>query len=141
MTIFAKQSILDVWQGSEYASGLLKLFCPGSRKDTQECLLYIKLIIVFTPHLEFFPYYEVIPYMEAQQANKSITKIKKMINYSIWCFWSLFHFFHSNVTDNTCHRQRWCVLFFTRIKIVVRMLACARVIARIKWRRLIHISY
>ena len=30
-TIFAKHSILDVWQDSEYSSGLLKLFCPGSR--------------------------------------------------------------------------------------------------------------
>ena len=27
---FAKHSILDVWQGSEYASGLLKLLCHGS---------------------------------------------------------------------------------------------------------------
>ena len=31
MIIFAKQSILYVWQGCEYASGLLKLFCPGSK--------------------------------------------------------------------------------------------------------------
>ena len=30
MTIFAKHSILDVWQGSEYASGLLMLLCHGS---------------------------------------------------------------------------------------------------------------
>ena len=29
LTIFAKHSILDVWQGSEYASGLLKLLCRG----------------------------------------------------------------------------------------------------------------
>ena len=48
LTIFAKQSILDVRQGSKYASGLPKLFCPGSKRDTQEYLLQYKLIIVFT---------------------------------------------------------------------------------------------
>ena len=36
LTIFAKHSTLDVSQGSEYASGLLKLFCCGSERDTQE---------------------------------------------------------------------------------------------------------
>ena len=42
-----------------YTSGLLKLFCHGSKKDTQESLIYTKLIIVFTPNFEFSPYYEV----------------------------------------------------------------------------------
>ena len=70
MTIFAKQSILDVLQGSEYASGLLKLFCPGFKRDTQESLLYIKLIILFTSNLEFFPYFEVIPYVEVQHSSE-----------------------------------------------------------------------
>ena len=135
LSIFAKQSILDVWQGSEYASRLLKLFCPGSKRDTQKCLLYIKLIIVFTPNLEFFPYSEVIQYMVNIQANKSITKIKE--NYSIWCFWSLLNLFHSNVPANKCHRQKWCVLFFTRIKLVACVLACVHAITRIKWRRLL----
>ena len=59
-----------------------------------------------------------------------------MINYSIWCFWSLFHLFHSNVPGNKCHRQKWRVLLFTRIKLVARVLACARAIAYIKLRRL-----
>ena len=34
LTISAKHSILDVWQGSDYASGLFKLFCCGSKRDT-----------------------------------------------------------------------------------------------------------
>ena len=59
-----------------------------------------------------------------------------MINYSIWCFWSLFCFFYSNVRDNTCHRQKWCKLFFTCIKLVVHFLVSACAIANIKWRRL-----
>ena len=60
LIVFAKHSILDVWQGSECASGLLKLFCHDSKKDTQESLIYTKVIVVFTPNLEFSSYYEVI---------------------------------------------------------------------------------
>ena len=60
MIIFTKYSILDVWHGSEYTSGLLKLFCRGFQRDTRDCLIYAKLIIVFTPNLEFFNYSEVI---------------------------------------------------------------------------------
>ena len=49
-----------------------------------------------------------------------------MINYSVRCFWSFFHFLFSNVPDNKCHKQNWRVLLFIRMKLV----------ARIKWRRL-----
>ena len=47
-----------------------------------------------------------------------------------------FHCFHSNVPENKCHKQKLRVLIFTRIKLVARLLVCARAIARIKWRRL-----
>ena len=60
MIIFTQHSILDVWHGSEYTSGVLKCFCCGSQRDTRDCLIYAKLIIVFTPNLEFPPYAEVI---------------------------------------------------------------------------------
>ena len=53
-------------------------------------------------------------------------------------FCSFFNFLHHNVSDNKCHKQKWCVLFFTCIKLVVRVLACAHAIAHIKWRRLCH---
>ena len=33
LTTFSKYSILDVWQGYEYASALLKLFRRGSERD------------------------------------------------------------------------------------------------------------
>ena len=56
MTIFTKQSILNVWQSSECISGLLKLFCRGSKRDTRERLMYAKLIILFTSNLEFPSY-------------------------------------------------------------------------------------
>ena len=36
LTIFTKQSILDVWQGSGYAFGSLKLFFHGFKRDTRE---------------------------------------------------------------------------------------------------------
>ena len=61
-----------------------------------------------------------------------------MINYSIRCFLSFFHFLHSNVPDNQCRKQKWRVLSFTHIKLVARVLAYARAIARIKWRGLWH---
>ena len=116
----------------------LTLFCPGSKRDTPELLMYIKLIIVFTPNLEFSPNSEVIQYMEVQHSSewKYNNDQRKMINYSVWCFWSLFHFFHFTVPDNKCHRQKWCMLFITCIKQVVCVLAYAYVIAHIKWRRL-----
>ena len=40
LTIFTKHSILDVWQGSEFISGLLKLLCHDSKRDT--LLIYAK---------------------------------------------------------------------------------------------------
>ena len=36
------------------------LFCRGFKRDGRERLIYTKLIIVFTPNLEFFPDSEVI---------------------------------------------------------------------------------
>ena len=83
MTIFTKHFILIVWQGSAYASGLLKLFCYGSKKDTQECLIYTKLFIVFTPKSEFFPYFEVI------QGN---TTFKVTKGHDVWCSCSFIFF-------------------------------------------------
>ena len=68
--------------------------------------------------------------------NKGYQRSKKNDNYSIWCFWSFFHFLHSNAPDNKCYKQKRDVLFFTRIKLVARVLAYAHVIARIKWKRL-----
>ena len=50
----------------------------------------------------------------------------------------LFRFLHSNAPDNKCHKQKLRILFFTRIKLVTRVLACACAIARIKCRRLLH---
>ena len=45
--------------GSEYTTGLLKLLCHGSHRDTLDCLIYAKLIIVSTPK----------SYMEAQHSS------------------------------------------------------------------------
>ena len=121
-------------------SGLFKLFYPGSERNTLECWLYIKLTIIFAPNLEFFPSSGVIysTWKYNIQVNESITKIKEK--------WSIIQFdafdlscifFYSNVPDNKCHRQKWCVLFFTCFKLVVRMLACVHAIARIMRRRLL----
>ena len=53
---------------------------------------------------------------------------------------SFFHFLHSNVSDNKCHKQKWCMLFFTCIKLAIHVLVCACAFSDIKWRRL-HIIF
>ena len=60
--------------------------------------------------------------------NRRLTKVKTMITYSIWCFCSFFHFLHSNIPGIKWHQQKWCVLFFTRIRLVVHVLACVHAI-------------
>ena len=55
-------------------------------------------------------------------------------------FWSFFHFLHSNAPDNKCDKQKCHVLFFTCIKLLTRVLACAHAIAFIKWKRLLYIA-
>ena len=53
-----------------------KLFYCGSQMDTRDCLIYARLIIVFTPNLECSSYSEVI--------HESTTfKLTKGDNYSI----------------------------------------------------------
>ena len=73
MTTFAKHSILGVWQSSENDSGLLKLFRRGSKSDTWECLIFTKLILVFTPNLQF-PLYT---WKYKIQAKEWLTKIEE----------------------------------------------------------------
>ena len=48
-----------------------------------------------------------------------------MINYSIWCFWSLFHFFHFNVPDSIIDSSGACY-FFTCIVVCAGVCACDR---------------
>ena len=79
-------------------------------------LIYAKLIMIFTPNWEF-----------------SLVQMSYMV---VFC--SFFHFLRYNVSDNKCHKQKCCVLFFTCIKLVVCVLACAHAIGHIKWRRLCH---
>ena len=71
MTTFAKHSILDVSQGSEYASRLLKLFYCGYKRDAQERWYMPNsaaiTIIVFLPNWEFPPYSE--SYMEVKHSS------------------------------------------------------------------------
>ena len=61
---------------------------------------------------------------------------EKVMNHWILCFCSFFYFLHSTASDNKCHKQKWYMLFFTCIKIVVHVLACTNAIAHFQWRRL-----
>ena len=55
MTIFVKHSILDLWQGSEHASGLLKLLCRASKSNAQKGW-YIQTDYSIRSKLRNFPY-------------------------------------------------------------------------------------
>ena len=45
-------------------------------ENTQECLIHAKMIIVFTPHLEFPPYSEPIQGSRTFKLTKRLTKVK-----------------------------------------------------------------
>ena len=113
---------------------ILRLFCRSSQRDTWNCLIYAKLITVFNPNLRIFLLFRSHAWKYNIQANKRLTKVKKENdNYSIWYFWSLFHFFHCNGPDNKCYKQVRRAIFCTH----QTSGACA--IARIRWKkRLIH---
>ena len=85
--------------------------------------------------LGIFPWFRSYRRKYNIQANKWLTRLKKNDSYSIWCFWSFFHFLHCNVPDK-CYKQKCGVLFFTLTKLVVFVLTCAQAMARIKWKRL-----
>ena len=127
MIISAKHSILDVWQGSDYVSRLLKLFCCVSKRGYTGKLIYAKHIYLL--QTKNFPLFWVHTF------NYKIQAKEKAINHLIWCFCALFYFLHSTVPDK-CDKEKLYVLFVTCIKIVMGVLACAHVIAHIKWRRL-----
>ena len=60
------------------------------------------------------------------KGQQSLNKNDRLLNL---CFCSFFRFLRSNVSNNKFHKQKWCVLFFARIKLVARVLASARAIA------------
>ena len=122
MTISTKHSILDVWQSSDYAAGLLKLLCHGSREihgKTDICQTYIP------SKLRTFPYSEVTH-------GSRIFKLKKSqwtIEFDVFVLCFVF-FIPLSQTISAISRNGTC------IKIVVHVLAWAHAIALIKWRRL-----
>ena len=72
--------MLDVWKGSEYASGLGNFFYRISERDVQERLIYVTLIVVFTSNLEFSPYSEVMHW----SATFKLTKGWSRLTLSLW---------------------------------------------------------
>ena len=129
MTIFAKNSILGICQGSEYASGLLKLTSHSSTiVDTQEGW-YMPNWLKYSLLAKNFPLFWSHSWTYNIQANKKLTKVKES-------FHSFFHSLCYIVLDNKCHKHKWHALVFTHIKLVVCVLLCMHVITCIKWRNL-----
>ena len=44
LSIFAKHPTLDVWQGSDYASGSRRVFYSGFKRNAEEHVMYATLI-------------------------------------------------------------------------------------------------
>ena len=105
MTIFAKLSILDLWQSSEYASGLLKLFCGGSIKEYIGTLIYSKLIVynIYLLQSKTFPLFWSYILKHNIQANEAMTKVKEKWSTIKFDFFVL-SFSSSSVPDNKCYK-------------------------------------
>ena len=121
MTTSAKHSILDVLHRSDYASGLIKLLCHGSRGihgKTDICQTYIR------SKLWTFPYSEVTH----GSATFKLKKSQWTTEFDVFVLCFIF-FIPLSQTISATNRNGIC------IKIVVHVLACAHAIAHIKWRR------
>ena len=71
--------------------------------------------------LRIFPYTEVINRSTRFKVTKRQQRLKNNDQISFFCFLCC------NVPANKCHKKKWSVLFFTRIKIVARVLGvCTR---------------
>ena len=112
MPIFAKHFILDVWQGSEYYSGLLKLFYRGSKRDKQESW-YRPNWLQYSLQMKNFPLFWSHAWKYNIQANKRLTKIKeKRSTIKLNVFVLTFIFFHLNVPDNKCQNKSGMRYYF-----------------------------
>ena len=107
-------------------SGLLKLFCLGSKRNTREGW-YMLDWLYYSLQTNNFPLFWSHARKYNIQANEKLTKVKE--KWSTNKFDVFFSFFK-------CHKQKWCVLFLTYINLVARVLACVYAIPHIKWRRL-----
>ena len=97
------------------------MFCCRSKRDTQDVWFLTKWFRVFAQNFKFSVYSKVIHGTTAFKLRKGQ---KKLMNYPNLIFFIFFHFLHSNVPDIKCHKQMWCVLFFTSLKLVASVLAC-----------------
>ena len=88
--------------------------------------------------LQIFPYSEVMYRSTTFKLIKDKQRLKQD-NHQFNLMFLFFHFLHSNVSDNKCHKQKWHMLFFTHIKLVVCVLARVHAITCIKQRRLVMI--
>ena len=71
------------------------------------------------------PYSEVINGSTTFKPRKGSERLKKNDQLLNLMFCSFFHFLRSNVSENKFHKHKLCVLQFTRIKLVARVLARA----------------
>ena len=75
---FHKKSILDIWQGSEYASELLRLNSGGCKiREYTGRLVHAKLITIISLQTKNFPLFWRHSWKYNIQVNESLTKVKE----------------------------------------------------------------
>ena len=110
MTIFTKHFILDVWQGSKCASGLLN-FCHGSKRNIWEGW-YLPNWWYYSLQTENIPLFWSQTWKYIIQANQGLMQIKEKwltIKFDVSVFSFLFF-----VLFFVRHKLKWYVLFFYR---------------------------
>ena len=114
MIIFAKYSILDTWQGSEYTSGLIELLCNDSKRDTQEGWYLHKTHYSIQTKLRIFPYLFWSQTWKCNiHANGRLTKIKEKcstIEFDVFVF-SFFFFLPMSQTISVINRGGMCYFY------------------------------
>ena len=121
----------------------MKRICD--RKGIIENVKFLSLVLFFWLKryygIRFFQFFLVKPgniKSVLERSKTLLTRLKKnghLFNLIVL----LLHFHHSNVPDSKSYKQKQGVLFFTRIKLMARVLTCACAIAHIKWIRLVNL--
>ena len=85
-------------------------------------MIYVEPISICSK-LRIFPYSEVIHTSKTFKLMKGQQRLKKN-NQLLNLIFLFFNFLLFDVSDSMCHKQKWCMLFSTRIKLVACVLAC-----------------
>ena len=142
---FCKTLHLRCFSGFWICLWITYVFCHGSKRVTWKHWYMPNWLQYFLQtFFRIFPLFwsHTWKWKRNIQVNKMLTKVNEKWStiqfdaFSMFC--SFFHFIHSIVQDNKFHKQKWHMLFFTCIKLMMLVVVCVHAIAHIKSIRLVH---